>query len=108
MLDSLETTISLLAMFGLGTFALSVIAYGLVGASILRTGAYSTLIGGLLVAAAGSLLAVFIGQLFLPTGVIGTITERTLAGIYLVVGYRLRTEPEQIDRTEPLPDPTGK
>lgn len=104
MLNSLGfATTSLLAVFGLGTFVLSVVTYGLVGVSVLRTGAYSTLIGGLLLAAAGALLVVFVGQTFLPTGLIGTIIEGVLAVIYLVVGYRLRTEPDPTTRAEPAP-----
>lgn len=109
MLDSLGVmTSSLLAVFGLGTFVLSVATYGFVGVSVLRTGAYSPMIGALLIAATMSLLVVFVGLMFLPSGVIGTIIEGLLAVIYLIVGYRLRTEHPPTTQAEPASGTTAR
>lgn len=91
-LDSVGITTPLIAVFGLGTFVLSFITYSLYGAGIVRTGAYPTLIGSLLLIAAVGLLTVFIGQLFLPTGLIGSVVEAGLSLIYFAMWSLLRSE----------------
>lgn len=91
-LASVGVTTPLIAVFGLGTFLLSFVTYSLFGVGIVRTGAYSTLIGGLVLAAAAGLLAVFVGQMFFPTGLIGSVVEGGLSLIYFAVWYLLRSE----------------
>lgn len=51
-LAGLGVTPPLIAVFGLGTFALSFLTYSLFGVGIVRTGAYPTLIGSLMLIAA--------------------------------------------------------
>lgn len=90
----------LIGMVGLGTVVLSVITYALFGVAILRTRAYSPQIGGLLLAAAVALLALFVGLMVLPTRLAGAVGEGALFVLFVSIGYRLRTEPEPADRVE--------
>lgn len=105
-LENMGTDSPVIAVFGLGTFLLSVITFSLFGIGIARTGAYSTSIGGLLLGAALSLLVVFVGQMMFPEGVVGSVMEGVLFLLYLGIGYRLRAEQAPIQRTEPATDTT--
>lgn len=96
----------IIAIFGLGTFVLSVITFSLVGVAITRTGAYSMLIGSLLLMVALALLVVFVGQMVVPEGLVGTVMESVLFVLYFGIGYRLRTEHVPVRRTEPVTDTT--
>lgn len=95
-----------IAVFGLGTFLLSVIAFLCFGLAVVRTGAYSTLVGSLLLAAAVALLVVFFGQQALPEHLIGAVIEGVLFGLYLGIGYRLRTERAPGRQADPAADAT--
>jgi hypothetical protein len=81
-----------IAVFGIGTVALTILTYSLFGALILRTGAYSTPIGGLLVLAAATVLGVLLGLRAFPTELVGAVGEGILFVVFLVTGYSLRTE----------------
>lgn len=100
-------SVATLALVGLGTFVLSVSTYLLFGVAIIRTGAYSTRVGGLLLAAAVALLAVFVGQQFAPVDVVGVFVESTLFVLYLSIGHVLRTGRKPFPRPEPVPDTTS-
>lgn len=90
--ENLGSEPDVIAVFGLGTFALSVVTYALFGGAILRTGAYSPVIGWLLLVATIALLAVFVGQNLIPEGLIGSIVEGALFIIYAAIAYRLPRE----------------
>lgn len=90
-LAGLDITTPVIAIAGLATVSLSVITYLLFGVSILRTGAYPQLVGGLLVTAALALVVVFFGMMMLPVNLIGTVVEGVLFAIYLVIGLHLRS-----------------
>lgn len=105
-LENAGVTSPIIAVFGLGTFALSFITFALFGIAIIRTGAYSPLIGGLLLLVAGSLLVVFIGQAVVPEGLVGTAIEGVLFVLYLAIGYRLQTATGTSRGTEPVTDTT--
>ena len=89
------------AVFGLGTVALTVITFALFGVLILRSGAFSTATGGLLLAAAVTVVGVFVGLNVLPSRLVGGVGEGVLFALFLVTSLRLRTEFMMTDRPEP-------
>lgn len=93
-----------IGVVGLGTVILSVLTYALFGVAILRTGAYSTLIGGLLLAATVVLLALFVGLMTFPARLAGAVGEGALFALFVSIGYSLRAEFEATDRAAPAPD----
>lgn len=102
-LENAGVTTPAIAVFGLGTFVLSVLTFALFGAAIVRTGGHPPAIGILLLVVAGSLLVVFVGQAVAPEGVVGTVVEGFLFVLYTTIGYRLRDEvtPSRGSRTAP-------
>lgn len=107
-LDIVGYSSSLVAIFVFGTIFLPLVTYALFGGGIILTGAYSSLIGSLLLAATGALLVAFFGQLGLPQGLIGTVGEGGLFVTHIAIWYLLRAEPEQTDRAESAPHTVGK
>jgi hypothetical protein len=89
------------AVFGLGTVTLTVITFALFGVLILRSGAFSTATGGLLLAAAVTVVGVFVGLNVLPSRLVGGVGEGVLFVLFLVTSLRLRTECMTTDRPEP-------
>lgn len=92
LLENFGVSTPVIAVFGLGTVTLSVLSYLVTGRAILKSGAYTGAVGWLLVAAAATLLVIFVGLRFLPTGVIGPPGEATMAVLYFLTGARLRSE----------------
>ena len=90
------------ALLGLGTVALTVITFALFGVLILRSGAFSTATGGLLLAAAVTVVGVFVGLNVLPSRLVGGVGEGILFVLFLVTSLRLRTEFMTTDRPEPV------
>jgi hypothetical protein len=107
-LDSAGFTTPLIGLFGLSTFILSVIAFSLVGIAIVRTGAYSPVIGALLLAVTVTLLALFVGLTVLPAEIMGTVGEGILFALFVSIGYVLQSETAPTDRAEPAPDATAR
>ena len=108
-LSNVGVSTQLSAVFGLGTILLSIITYALFGIVILRTDAYSTVVGGLLLVMTAGLLWGFVGQIALAEtqqmlGVIGTTAEAVLFAVNLALGYRLQTEVEPSGRSDPTPE----
>ena len=89
------------AVLGLGTVVLTVITFALFGVLILRSGAFSTATGGLLLAAAVTVVGVFVGLNVLPSRLVGGVGEGVLFVLFLVTSLRLRTEFMTTDRPEP-------
>ena len=108
-LSNVGVSTQLSAVFGLGSILLSIITYALFGIVILRTDAYSTVVGGLLLVMAAGLLWGFVGQIALAEtqqmlGVIGTTAEAVLFAVNLALGYRLQTEVATSGRSDPTPE----
>lgn len=82
----------IIAVFGLGTFLLSVVTFAMFGVAILRTQTYPNSIGILLVISAIALLVVFVGQQLITEEVIGTVIEALLFVLYVTIGVLLRTQ----------------
>lgn len=107
-LDQMGYGTDVIAVFGLGTVALTVLTYVLFGVAILRTGAYSPVIGALLLVAIVPILAVLFGRFVLPVRLLGAVSEIALFAIFVVVGYTLRAEFGPTDRAEPAGDTTTR
>ncbi|MBS3761285.1 MAG: hypothetical protein KGY43_07450 [Halodesulfurarchaeum sp.] len=100
LLRLVDVTTPILAVFGIGTVVLSIATYALFGVVIIYSEAFSPAIGALLVAAAVTVLGVFVGLNFLPSRLVGGIGEGLLVVLFLVTSYRLRTEFLLTDRGE--------
>lgn len=110
-LENLGYAPPLMAVFGLGTILLSIVTYTIFGVAILRTGAYSTLIGTLLLVATAALLFGFLSQMVLPErliGLIGTVAEIGLVLANAGIGYQLWTERGRGGRAEPAAETVSK
>lgn len=94
------TDVPFAAVLGMGTVILSLITYSLFGFGILRTDAYATLVGVLLLGATAALLFGLLGRAVLPIGVVGTIAEFGLVVTHIVIGYSLLSEREIGDYAE--------
>lgn len=107
-LQNLGTSTPIIAVFGLGTIVLSIITYLLFGVVIARSGAYPTVIGGLLLVATGALLFGFFGQMVLGEGLVGAIAEAVLSVTSLALGYLLVVDSEPTDHADPSPESVAK
>ena len=107
LLEQVGFETSFVAVFGITTVVLTLVTFGLVGAAILRTGAFSTLIGGLLLAAVVPILAILFGGTALPGRLIGAVGETALFLIFVAVGYLLRAEFAPTDRAGSAGDATS-
>lgn len=97
-----------IAVVSLGTVVLSAITYALFGIVILRTGAFSTLIGGLLLAATVPLMVRFFGLMALHTRLVLVVREGVLFILFLSIWYLLRAKSKPTDRLGSAPDMTAK
>lgn len=110
-LENLGYSSPLMAVFGLGTILLSVVTYSLFGVAILRTGAYSRVIGALLLVATAALLFGFLSQMVLSErliGLIGTVAESGLFVANAGIGYQLWTESGRGGPAEPAAETVSK
>lgn len=105
--DNLGLALGLVSVVGFVTFVFSVGTYLLSGFAIVRTGAYPVFIGGILLAAATSLLIVFFGVLVLPIEWIGLLVEVVLFFLYFGLGYSLRSGELLSPQREPASDMTS-
>lgn len=96
-LENAGVSSMIIAVFGFGTFLLSLLTFSLFGVGILRTKAYANSVGILLLIVAVSLLVVFFGQQLFAEEVVGTVIEALLFVLYVVIGLLLRTHSAQHD-----------
>lgn len=94
-------TTPIIAAFGLGTVVLTVLTYAIFGGVIVRSGAFSAATGGLLLAAAATIVCVFVGLNVLPSRLVGGVGESVLFVLFLTLWYRLRTESTPTQRSDP-------
>lgn len=90
-----------IGIVGLLAYGVSVSAFLLVGAAIVRTGAYSRRVGGLLLVNVLALLVVFFGRVFVPLNLVATVVPGLQVLLYLGVGYALRERTVMIGQTAP-------
>lgn len=86
---------------GLLAYVLSVSAFLVVGASIVRTGAYAGMVGGLLLLNVLALMVVFFGRLFVPLNLVATVIPGLQVLLYLGVAYSLRERVVAAGQTAP-------
>ena len=76
-----------IGVVGLLAYVLSVSAFLVVGVGVVRTGAYSRRIGGLLLVNVVALLIVFFERVFIPLGLVATVVPALQILLYLGVAY---------------------
>lgn len=96
----------IIAVFGIGTVVLTVLTYALFGAMIVRTGAFTAPVGGILLVASVAVVGVFVGTRTLPTGLVGAAGEGTMVVLFLALWYALGAGSLATGRAEPAPDAT--
>lgn len=79
-----------IGIVGLFACVLSDSAFLVVGVGVVRTGAYSRRIGGLLLVNVVALLIVFFGRSVVPLGLVATVVPTLVVLLYLGVAYDLR------------------
>lgn len=79
-----------IGILGLVAYVFSVGAFLVAGVAIIRTGAHSRWIGGLLLVNVVALLVVFFGRLFVPLELVATVVPGTQVLLYLGVGHALQ------------------
>lgn len=103
LLEAVGVSTPIIAVFGLGTVVLTITTHALFGVVVLRSGAFSPAIGGLLLAVAAAISGVFVGLTVLPTELVGGVGEAVVAALFLATWSRLRAEPMPTDRADPSP-----
>lgn len=97
LLQVIGVTTPIIAVFGLGTVALTILTYAAFGVVVRRTGALPAPTGGLLLAAAVTVLGVFVGLTVLPTRLVGGVGEGVLVVLFLAIWRQLRADPAPTD-----------
>lgn len=108
LLEQVGLEIRTVAVFGVTTVVLTLVTFGLVGAAILRTGAFSTPVGGLLLVAVVPILAVPFGGAAVPVRLVGAVSETVLFVVFVALGYLLRAEFAPTDRAGSASDTTAR
>lgn len=108
-LATLETAgilVDPIGVIGLVAYVLSVGTFLVVGIGVVRTGAHSRLIGGLLLANVVALLVVFFGRLVVPLDLLAAVVPGVQVLLYLGIGYDLRGRGIPNRQTAPATDTT--
>lgn len=85
-------TTQIIAVFGIGTVVLTILTFLLYGVAGIRTDAYPTVIGGLLLVATLAVIFVLAGQGAFSTNLRGAVGEGVNAIVFLAMWYVLRAE----------------
>lgn len=104
-LDIIGVSTPIIAVFGIGTVVLTLLSFALFGVAGLRTDAYPTVIGGLMLVATLAVLFVLLGSGTFSTNVRGAVGEGVNAFAFLAIWYILSSEgntPPTTDRTSDL------
>lgn len=81
-----------MAVFGISTLVLTVVTFALFGVAVRRAGAYTTLIGGLPMAAIVPLPVVVFGRIAFPVRSLWAMSESALVLVFATLGYVLMAE----------------
>lgn len=101
-------TTQIIAVFGIGTVVLTLLTFLLYGGAGLGTGAYPSVVGGLLLVATLAVLFVLVGQGAFATNLRGAVGEGVNAFVFLTIGYILRNELGATDTVETAPGMPAK
>lgn len=96
-----------IGVVGIVAYVLSVSTFIVVGFGILRTGAYTPRIGGLLLVNVVALLVVFFGRLFVSLGLVATVVPGFQILLYLSVGHALWNRRLRTSQQAPVTDTTA-
>ena len=102
-LQILGITTQIIAVFGIGTVVLTILTFLLYGGAGLGTGAYPSVVGGLLLVATLAVLFVLVGQGAFSTSLRGAVGEGVNAFAFLAIGYILRNEVKAADTVGTAP-----
>lgn len=98
----------LIAVFGIGTVVLTILSFALFGVAGLRTDAYPTVIGGLMLVATLAILFVLLGSGTFSTNVRGAVGEGVNAIAFLAIWYVLSTEGNTTTTTDRASGPSAE
>lgn len=102
-LQTVGVTTPVIAVFGLGTVLLTILAFALFGLVGLSTDSYSSVVGGLLLVATLAVVFVLVGQGAFSTDFRGAIGEGLIAFAFLANWYVLRNEGRATETVETAP-----
>ena len=97
-------TTPIISVFGITTVLSTLLTFVLFGIVGLRTDAYPSIIGGLLLVATAAVLFVLLGQGAFSVDVRGAVGEGVNAFVFLAVWYVLNTESGATRQRDPAPD----
>lgn len=106
-LDIVGVSTPIIAVFGIGTVVLTVLSFALFGVAGLRTDAYPTVIGGLMLVATLAVLFVLLGS-GISMNVRGAVGEGVNAIAFLAIWYVLNTEGDTTTTTDRASDPSAE
>lgn len=106
-LDIIGVSTPIIAVFGLGTVVLTLLSFALFGVAGLRTDAYPTVIGGLMLVATLAVLFVLLGSGTFSTNVRGAVGEGVNAIAFLAIWYVLSTEGNTTTTMDRASDPSA-
>lgn len=95
-----------IGIVGLVAYVLSVSTFLVAGVAIVRTGAHSRWIGGLLLVNVVALLVVFFGRLVVPLDLVATVVPGIQVLLYLSIGHTLRGRSVLTKQPSPATDTT--
>jgi hypothetical protein len=103
-LQNLGVTTPLIAVFGAGTVVFTLLSFILFGIAGLRTDAFPTVVGGLMLVASVAILFVLLGSGTFSTNIRGAVGESVNAIAFLAVWYVLRSRSTATTTTEQVTD----
>lgn len=105
-LDALGISSPIIAVFGIGTVVLTILSFVFFGVAGIRTDAYPTVIGGLMLVSTLALLFVLLTSATLSTNVRGAVGEGLNSLVFLVIWYILRNQSMGGPTTDPSSEPS--
>lgn len=105
-LEIVGVSTPVIAVFGVGTVVLTILSFVLFGIAGLRTDAYPTVVGGLMLVATLGVLFVLLSSGMLPTTVRGAVGEGLNAIAFLGIWYVLNTRSKATTTAENVADTT--
>lgn len=103
-LQNLGVTTPIIAMFGIGTVVFTLLSFILFGIAGLRTDAFPTVVGGLMLVASVAILFVLLGSGTFSTNIRGAVGESLNAIAFLAIWYVLRSRSTTTTTAERMTD----
>lgn len=103
-LQNLGVTTPIIAAFGIGTVVFTLLSFILFGIAGLRTDAFPTVVGGLMLVASVAILFVLLGSGTFSTNIRGGVGESLNAIAFLAIWYVLRSRSTTTTTAERMTD----